>query len=92
MTLREHQQMSHQGLSTWPPVWVWIDGEKDENPKGEIGILKRVRMHDLASHRFFLVHRLQQRPLYGLPFFSMTSRLVRKYSTFYRITSAKISK
>jgi hypothetical protein len=44
MELRCHPLMSHRGLSTWPPTWVWRGGNGNAAsvPKGEIGILKEV--------------------------------------------------
>jgi hypothetical protein len=34
--------MSYARLSNWPPVWVWIGGEENKYPKGEVGTLSKV--------------------------------------------------
>ena len=34
--------MSRRGVSNWPPVWIWIDRQRDKGLQGEIGILKAV--------------------------------------------------
>src|ERR671924_379450 len=56
MELRNHPLMSYRKLPTWPPAWVWIGGNEDQHPKGEVGILKQVRQvngHPIV-HRCFL--------------------------------------
>ena len=41
MLFRDHPLMSRNGLSNWPPVWLWVDGSnKFKFPKGEVGILR----------------------------------------------------
>jgi hypothetical protein len=32
MKLREHPRMICGGIRNWPPIWVWIGGEKNEHP------------------------------------------------------------
>jgi hypothetical protein len=57
MELRNHPLMSYRQLSSWPPTWVWISGnEQDRQLRGEVGILKQVRMVDghPIVHRCFL--------------------------------------
>jgi len=44
MELREHPLLSYRGLASWPPVWLWVDGQEDKKPKGEIGKLREVRL------------------------------------------------
>src|SRR2546426_6423377 len=54
--LRNHPRMSYRKVPSWPPSWVWISGSEDKQPKGEVGILKQVRMvngHPIV-HRCFL--------------------------------------
>jgi hypothetical protein len=56
MELRNHSLMSYRKLATWPPAWVWVGGNEDRHPKGEVGILKQVRQvngHPIV-HRCFL--------------------------------------
>jgi hypothetical protein len=44
MKLREHPLLSYRGIPSWPPVWSWIDGEENEEPAGEVGVLTEVRL------------------------------------------------
>jgi hypothetical protein len=46
MELRKHPLISYRTVSSWPPVWTWIGGGVDQRPKGEIGILKQVKLVD----------------------------------------------
>jgi hypothetical protein len=39
--------MSYNGMPSWPPHWVWIDGLEKENGIGEIGILKEVALSNV---------------------------------------------
>src|SRR5881409_3770809 len=54
--LRNHPRMSYRKVPSWPPSWVWISGSEYKQPKGEVGILKQVRMVDghPIVHRCFL--------------------------------------
>ena len=56
MLLRDHVGMTYKGIRSWPPGWVWLDGPKEEQPKGEVGILRSVllsKMHQ--AKRCFLL-------------------------------------
>ena len=54
MRLRNHPLLSYENKPTWPPRWLWIEGE-NKNPTGEIGILKRVTCSSLVQpNRCFL--------------------------------------
>jgi hypothetical protein len=56
MQLRNHPLMSYGGMPNWPPIWTWIGGEENKHPRGEIGILKEVRLSKVEpSNRFFLI-------------------------------------
>jgi hypothetical protein len=58
MELRCHPLMSHRGISTWPPVWLWRggNGKAAPVPKGEIGILKEVLSSIIEPrNRLFLI-------------------------------------
>jgi hypothetical protein len=57
MLLRDHPLMSYRGIVNWPPTWVWLDGSKEEHPKGELGILKSVLLSkiDQANRCFLLI-------------------------------------
>jgi hypothetical protein len=55
MLLRDHPLMSYKGFPSWPPVWLWIYGEEDKGPKGEIGVFRRlVESNIQPSNRCFL--------------------------------------
>jgi hypothetical protein len=48
--------MSYRGVSNWPPVWTWIDGEEIKHVEGEVGILKEVRLSNVrAANRILMV-------------------------------------
>jgi hypothetical protein len=47
--------MSHRGVPSWPPTWVWIDGPEDKHPKGETGILRAVLLSKDHVNRCFLL-------------------------------------
>ena len=54
--LRWHPLMSYRGVSNWPPVWTWIDGEEIKHVEGEVGILKEVRLSNArAANRILMV-------------------------------------
>ena len=42
MLLRNHPLLSHRGFHSWPPVWACTGGVKNQRPKGEVGILRKV--------------------------------------------------
>jgi hypothetical protein len=46
MRLREHPLLSYRKIRSWPPAWVWIGGDRNTHPKGEVGSLKQVRFVD----------------------------------------------
>jgi len=55
MDLRDHPLMSFYGIRSWPPVWSWAYGAKDRQPRGEVGILKDVRLSKIKpAQRCFL--------------------------------------
>lgn len=55
MELRNHPVMFHYGgVPNWPPSWVWIGGEENKHPKGEMGCLQRVNL-SMAPPRCYLV-------------------------------------
>jgi hypothetical protein len=56
MKLRDHPQMSYRGLPNWPPAWIWIGGEENTHPKGEVGTLQDVMLSTLQpSNRCYLI-------------------------------------
>ena len=56
MDLRAHPLMTYWGLPNWPPTWMWIDGNVNKNPKGEVGTLVEVQVcQSQRANRFFLV-------------------------------------
>jgi hypothetical protein len=47
--------MSYHGLPNWPPVWTWMGGTENKRPRGEIGILKAVKVSGIEpANRIFL--------------------------------------
>lgn len=55
MELRNHPLMCFLTRPSWPPVWSWIGGKRDQYATGEVGVLREVRMHDLQETKVFLV-------------------------------------
>jgi hypothetical protein len=54
--LRDHPLMRCRGRPNWPPAWTWIDGKENKNPKGELGMLKQVKLSSVEPllNRCFL--------------------------------------
>ena len=44
MLLRDHPLMSHHGVASWPPLWIWVEGEENKFPTGEVGNLTWVSL------------------------------------------------
>ena len=56
MLLRDHPLMSRHYVHNWPPVWTWINGEENEHPNGEVGILKAILLSKIQPpDRCFLL-------------------------------------
>ncbi|HEY1371853.1 MAG TPA: hypothetical protein VGH50_05235 [Candidatus Binatia bacterium] len=55
MELRNHPLMSFLTRRSWPPVWSWIGGKRDQYATGEVGVLREVRMHEGESRKVFLL-------------------------------------
>lgn len=55
MDLRAHPLMTYHGHPNWPPVWMWIDGDVNKNPTGEVGTLVEVQVSQRQANRCFLV-------------------------------------
>jgi len=48
--------MMYNGTRSWPPVWVWRNGNVTTNPKGEVGILLDVALSRVpAKSSCFLI-------------------------------------
>ena len=55
MSLRDHPLMRYRGVPSWPPDWIWTEGLEDKQPKGEVGIFRRVAQSNIQpSNRCFL--------------------------------------
>ena len=54
MKLREHPLMICGGIRNWPPVWVWVGGENNQRPRGEVGVLIRAEPSVVEIKRLFL--------------------------------------
>jgi hypothetical protein len=51
MLLRDHPLMTHNGMRSWPPAWIWRGGNNNTaNPKGEIGILRDVILSNVPPY------------------------------------------
>jgi hypothetical protein len=37
------------GICTWPPLWTTIHRDRNDRPRGEIGVLTQVVMNDLPE-------------------------------------------
>jgi hypothetical protein len=55
MQLRDHPLVSFFGRHSWPPVWTWIGGQRDQYLRGELGVLKEVRLSERPAQKCFLV-------------------------------------
>ena len=82
LKLREHPLLSHSGQKSWPPTWTWIDGTKKKKPKGEVGILKEVKVSKTAN-RCFLVVDHQRSTYMGTLFLNDFSSFVRVVAWLY---------
>ena len=60
MRLRDHPCMNHRNIKSWPPAWVWIGGNREKQPQGEVGILQDVRRYEVTPNRCFLVIEHEQ--------------------------------
>ncbi len=55
MLVRDHPLMNYHGVPTWPPTWTWVVGLDNKNPRGEIGILRKVTISAISpADRCFL--------------------------------------
>jgi hypothetical protein len=45
MHLRDHPILKTLGLYRWPPTWVEYQGPNESPPKGEVGVLRKVRCY-----------------------------------------------
>jgi hypothetical protein len=50
MELRSHPLMSYRSISSWPPTWIWIDGNERQVTKGEVGFLREVRKSKIPKY------------------------------------------
>jgi hypothetical protein len=53
--LRDHPLLSYLGRRSWPPIWTWIGGERDRYLKGELGVLKEIRLSERPTRKCFLI-------------------------------------
>jgi hypothetical protein len=55
MKLRDHPLMTYRGLRSWPPAWTWVSGRENQRPKGELGVLKEIKLSQTEPvNRIFL--------------------------------------
>jgi hypothetical protein len=55
LNFRDHPLLSFAGRHSWPPIWTWIGGARDRYLRGEIGVLKEVRLSERPAKKCFLV-------------------------------------
>jgi hypothetical protein len=56
MMLRNHPLLSYRGLHSWPPAWHSLGDGLDRHPKGEVGVLKEVKVPFISPfNRCFLI-------------------------------------
>ena len=84
MKLRDHPFLSRYGVKSWPPTWTWIDGPANKKLKGEVGILKEVKVSKTANRCFLVIDH--ERSTYigtlfinDFAFFVKLSKLLRSY-------------
>src|SRR5919109_3802287 len=44
MNLRNHPFISCRGVHAWPPAWNWLGDGLNRHPRGEVGILRDVKI------------------------------------------------
>jgi hypothetical protein len=54
MELRKHPFMSFDGISKWPPKWIWTFGTVNGNPLGEVGVLEAIQQSSIDPNVCFL--------------------------------------
>ena len=82
MELRAHPLMCYHGIPNWPPVWVWIGGDK-QAAKGEVGVLRDVRLGTNGhTNRFFLFMDYEGGAYVGCLIFDNPSFCRQIYSLF----------
>jgi hypothetical protein len=66
MFLRDHPLVSYHGLHSWPPAWIWIDGDEKKPTQGEVGTLKQVTTSNVQpANRFFLYMQYEKATFLG---------------------------
>jgi hypothetical protein len=66
MKLRDHPLMSYNGVSSWPPTWLWGGGVRYVPAVGEVGVLKDViRSSTEPYEKCFLIMEHEGRKYMG---------------------------
>jgi len=55
LRFRDHPLLSFAGRHSWPPIWTWIGGDRDQYLRGELGVLKEIRLSERPAQKCFLV-------------------------------------
>jgi hypothetical protein len=64
--LRDHPLLSHQGVNSWPPTWVWGGGDRYIRVIGEVGVLKDVMLFSVEPYeKCFLIMEHEGRKYIG---------------------------
>jgi hypothetical protein len=86
MDLRDHPQIAYRGVPSWPPRWLWLGDGIKRHPKGEVGILKEVKVPAIQPfNRCFLIIEYKSAMYMGcllidnLSFCSQVARLLQSY-------------
>ena len=64
MFLRDHPLLGHRTTPSWPPTRTWTGGAENQNPTGEIGILRDVVPSNIEpADRCFLTIEHEKHPI-----------------------------
>src|SRR5205823_13249027 len=83
MELRKHPLVSYRNQSSWPPAWIWIGGNENKHPRGEVGVLKQLKLDDGPFvNRYFLWMQNEDSMYLGCLLFSdaLSANKSRSYS------------
>jgi hypothetical protein len=51
MKFREHPLLANK----WPPSWIWVGGQANKKPAGEVGTLVRVMLSQLVPAKMLFL-------------------------------------
>ncbi|HEU0047565.1 MAG TPA: hypothetical protein VFQ43_08170, partial [Nitrososphaera sp.] len=60
--------VSYRNQSSWPPAWIWIGGNENKHPRGEVGVLKQLKLVDGPFvNRCFFMDAIRRQHVFGMP-------------------------